>query len=194
MGQYQQWLLTQEIDRRLKSEVESLETELLYLKDRISILEQTVPETENVILQALLAHLQSQVKEELPVADEREQAVELEQPENKVEELPAWNGLPKLETPSVPVAASATYFPGLPPQTGLASTDMLAFFEEHRPTDPRLAGWRPLEKQQNAEKDADEPQVDAETQRLNESIQRWFERWHRQMADKSRTEEVKNEQ
>lgn len=194
MGQYQQWLLTQEIDRRLKSEVESLETELLYLKDRISILDQTVPETENVILQALLAHLQNQANEKLPASDERAQPVELEQPEQAAEKQPAWSGLPKLETPSVPVAASATYFPGPPPQAGLASGDMLAFFEEHRPTDPRLAGWHLLEQQQSAGDGAEEHLIDAETQRLNESIQRWFARWHRQMADKSRTEEVQNEQ
>ena len=60
MGQYQQWLSAQEVERRLKVERETLETELLYLQDRIAILEQSVPEAENMILQALQAYLQVQ--------------------------------------------------------------------------------------------------------------------------------------
>ncbi|HEY1353451.1 MAG TPA: hypothetical protein VGF67_27905 [Ktedonobacteraceae bacterium] len=70
MGQYQQWLCAQEVDRHLRAERETLETELLYLQDRITIMEQAVPEAENSILQALEAHFQAQARAE------REQARE----------------------------------------------------------------------------------------------------------------------
>src|SRR5579885_2281691 len=60
MGQYQQWLFAQEVDRHLRAERETLETELLYLQDRIAIMEQAVPEVENRILQALEQYFQAQ--------------------------------------------------------------------------------------------------------------------------------------
>jgi hypothetical protein len=66
MGQYQEWLLAQEIDRQLKTEVEALETEVLYLKDRVAFLEQTVSETDNVILQALQAYLCDPIRRDKP--------------------------------------------------------------------------------------------------------------------------------
>src|SRR4051812_36960266 len=82
MGQYQEWLLAQEVDRRLKMEIEALETEILYLKDRIIILEQTVPETENVILQALLVYHQENTDQHKAVPEQAD-----------------WSGLPRTETP-----------------------------------------------------------------------------------------------
>jgi hypothetical protein len=70
MGQYQQWLFAQEVDRHLRAERETLETELLYLQDRITIMEQAVPEVENSILLALEAHFQVQARAEREQAEE----------------------------------------------------------------------------------------------------------------------------
>lgn len=193
MGQYQQWLLAQEIDRRLKAEIETLETELLYLQDRITILELAVPQTENVILQALLAHLGDQ-------AIGGQQGMEQEQGQNdtgkhesRAQAQPDWSGLPKVETPQVLATESAPYFSAAYPQMGRVPEDMLAFFEERRQTDSRLSAWRPGESKKSAERNDEEHPVDAETQRLNESIQRWFERWHRQMTNVAQPEEVQDE-
>ena len=78
MGQYQQWLLAQEIDRRLKAEIESLETELTYLKERATILEQSAPGAEHVILRALLAAMHQQPRpQETPEAPQVADASEL---------------------------------------------------------------------------------------------------------------------
>src|SRR5258708_719533 len=145
MGQYKQWLLAQEIDQRLKIEIESLETELLYLKERISILEQTVPESENMILHVLVRHFQEQASEEMqqPEAEAQLEQAERGTSNQDVPLQPVWNALPKVETPQAPSAASATYFPAPPPQTGYPADDMQAFFEERRPTDPRFVAWRP---------------------------------------------------
>lgn len=171
MGQYQQWLFAQEVDRHLRTERETLETELLYLRDRISVMEQAVPETENLILQALEAHFQAQ-------AGERGQE----------EMRPAWNALPELETPdiwtgehsSVPGFASGRQRNG----------DLQAFFDSQGQTDPTLAAWPA---RRGARAGDSEHVVDEETRRLNEDIRRWFIRWHRQLTATERPEEVQNE-
>lgn len=174
MGQYQEWLLAQEIDRRLKTEVGSLETEILALKKRIIALEQTAPETENVILQALLAHLRTQ-EQHLDAAGKQE----------STEAQPAgWSALPKLETPQVAVAEATPSLTGKYSQREHLSDDMLAFFEEQRQTTPNFSLWRQAEPNHEDE----EHPVDPETQRLNENIQRWFDRWHREITNMKQPE------
>jgi hypothetical protein len=180
MGQYQQWLFAQEIDRRLKMEVETLETELLYLQDRIAILEQTVPETENTILQALLAYLQSRESQE------REGS-----PSGRAQ--PNWRGLPLLETPPTQIEGTTPYSPGLHSRTEMVG-DMLAFFDKHGQADPQLSIWLQNERKRAMRASEGEHVVDEETRRLNESIQRWFVRWHRQISGVTQSEELQSEQ
>jgi hypothetical protein len=182
MGQYQQWLFAQEIDRRLKAEVETLETELLYLRDRIAIFEQALPERENVILQALLAHLRAQAGEE-----QQDEARSTPQAE------PGWNALPRLETPRAANEEPAPYFPGTYSQVG-RTEDMLAFFDPRGQTDPRFPAWLQHERGRATGPGDEEHQVDEETRRLNESIRRWFERWHRQATVHAQPEGIEHEQ
>jgi hypothetical protein len=47
MGQYQQWLHYQEVDRRLRAELETLETELAHLQDSIHENPQAIPSSSN---------------------------------------------------------------------------------------------------------------------------------------------------
>lgn len=191
MGQYQQWLFAQEIDRRLRTEVETLETELFYLQDRITILEQVVPATENVILQALTQHLQDQTdQQQQPETKAQNQAASTEQ-----EQL-VWNGLPKLETPQPSGGPGEEIVPYLPRAYSQSemSKDMLAFFDKRSQTDPKLSALLQRERQRAHATDENAPLVDEETRRLNENIQRWFVRWHRQITDGVQTEEVENEQ
>ena len=186
MGQYQQWLLAQEADRRLTVELESLETELLYLKERVSVLEQTVPESANLILQALVGHLQDQ-----SVQEEHLSPLALSHDEidtsgsNKDISAPPASELTETKVLPVPRAASLPYFPAPISLISLPPDDIQAFFEEHRPAaDPRFATLRPsLPPPSGVDYDQQGHMVDAETLRLNESIQRWFERWHGQITD-----------
>jgi hypothetical protein len=183
MGQYQQWLFAQEIDRRLKMEIETLETELLYLQDRITILEQTVPETENTILQALLVYLQSHESQQRQGQEESA----------STQAQPDWRGLPRLETPPAQIEGAAPYVPGLHSRTEMVG-DMLAFFDKHGQADPQLSIWLQNERKRAMRASGDEHVVDEETRRLNESIQRWFERWHRQISGVTQSEELQSEQ
>lgn len=165
MGQYQQWLSAQEVRQRLKVEKETLETELLYLRDRIAILEQSLPEAENVILQALKEHLQLQ-----PTPGE-------------------WNALPELETPPKQAEGTTPTFPVLYSQMERGA-DMLAFFDSRGQAEPQVAAWHSGMGEQAV---GEEHLIDEETRRLNESIQRWFVRWHRQITSTERSEEARHE-
>src|SRR5438045_3555653 len=57
MGQYQQWLYYQEVDQRLRADLESLEIELAHIQEQIRSLEQSIPSTDNVIIHTLAASL-----------------------------------------------------------------------------------------------------------------------------------------
>ncbi|HLI69200.1 MAG TPA: hypothetical protein VKV19_05525 [Ktedonobacteraceae bacterium] len=176
MGQYQQWLFAQEIDRRLKMEIETLETELLYLQDRIAILEQTVPETENTILQALLAYLHSQ-----------EQSASLQAQAD-------WHELPRPKTPPAQLEETTPSIHDSYARSEMAG-DMLAFFDKRGQADPQLSLWLQNEhKRAIRAGDGEHVLVDEETRRLNESIRRWFERWHRRVASITQAEELTSEQ
>ena len=189
MGQYQQWLFAQEIDRRLKAEIETLETEFFYLQDRITILEQVVPATENVILQALVKHLENHSAQEQEV-EKGAQAPETSTPEIQ----PAQAILSELVTPHPPtLPESVASLPHSYSQREM-SEDMLAFFDKRSQTDPRLSALLQRERQRVSMPGANEPLLDEETRRLNENIQRWFIRWHRQVTSDGQAEEVEHEQ
>lgn len=84
------------------------------------------------------------------------------------------------------------YLPGTYSQAEKAK-DMLAFFDRSAQTDPQLSAWLQRERKKIAASGG-EHVVDEETRRLNESIQRWFTRWHRQIASIAQPEEVEHEQ
>ncbi len=186
MGQYQQWLFAQEIDRRLKAEIETLETEMFYLQDRITILEQVVPTAENVILQALTVYLGGQKSQE----QAQDQAKVSEQAQQ------VWSELPGMETPQAPVTPGEETMPYLPSAYSQQemSEDMLAFFDKRSQTDPKLSALLQRERRRASATGENIHLVDEETRRLNENIQRWFVRWHRQITGGSPSEEVENEQ
>ena len=169
MGQYQEWLRAQEVGKRLKGELETLEGQILYLKERITTLEQAVPETENVIAQALLAYWKNQSRH-LETAEASESAAPSQ-------------AAPGMEAPRQLSAGPAPYLSGVYPPQRNVPRDMLAFFEEARNINPNFSFSRGNEGPEN-----EAPPVDAETRRLNENIQRWFERWHREITGKAQTE------
>lgn len=174
MGQYQRWLLAQETEKFLQVELEALETQILHLKERITTLEQSIPETENTILQVLLAYLQNQ--EESP---EMASAGE-----NPAFSHTGRDDAPELETPRPASAGSTSSLPGRPSPLESKPGDMLAFFAEQRKTNPDFALWS----QSTEDRENTEDPTYAETRRLNENIQRWFERWHREVTARAQTE------
>ncbi len=188
MGQYQQWLSAQEIDRLLKAEIENLETELFHLQDRATILEQVVPATENVILQILTGYLQDH-----PVQESQPAQAEQNQEDQQAPVPLLWDGLTRMETPSQPGAENIPYLPDALTQREM-SADMLAFFDKRSQTDPRLSALLQRERQRTEAAGGSAYAVDDETRRLNENIQRWFARWHRQITDDVPSEEVEHGQ
>jgi len=182
MGQYQQWLFAQEVEQRLQGEVETLETELLYLWDRIAILEQSVPERENMILQALLAYGQDQADPDM--TQDQATASELAQSD--------WRGLPRLETPHMQAEEMTAY---TPERSSQMDEDMLAFFDQAGQAAAKSpsSAWGPRARMRATERVGEEQLVDEETRRLNENIQRWFVRWHRQITGAEQAEEARNE-
>lgn len=191
MGQYQQWLFAQEIERRLKAEIDTLETEFFYLQDRITILEQVVPAAENVILQALTEHLQNQDMQEPPAEEDAQNQAAASPQAQPAQATHA--GLETPQTPALPGEEIMPYLPRAYTQREMPE-DMLAFFDKRSQTDPKLSALLQRERQRVNTAGADDPQVDEETRRLNENIQRWFARWHRQITNDGQAEEVENEQ
>jgi hypothetical protein len=174
MGQYQQWLHAQEIDRRLKAEVELLETEVLYLKDRIAVLEQTLPKTENIILHALLAY-------------QRDQAAREQQAHERGVQ-PSWSGFSSIDTPRPPATETAPYYFGQRSEQGLLPKEMLAFFEKRAQANPDQ--WQ---RHRTAGNNAEKHSIDEETRLQNENVRRWFERWHREVDGLTQPEGRRNE-
>lgn len=173
MGQYQQWLYAQEVEQRLKVEIETLETELVYLQDRITILEQTLPDTENVILQALMAYQRDQ---------DRERAEAGKRARNTQTQT-GRGGLSPMETPWPRVAGAAPYYFGLRSEKGLLPGDILASFKERE----QVHATHPHRSNDKTHS------LDEVTQRQNENIRRWFERWHGEIVGMARPEETQNE-
>lgn len=163
MGQYQQWLHALEMDRRLKAEVESLEAEVLYLKDRIAVLEQALPNTENRILDALLAYQRDE-------ATPKQQALNRDMPSDQ-------SDLPRRETPQPSTATTAPYYFGLRSKQGLLPGDILALFEKRAQSNPDQ--WQ---HHRTTGSTAEKRAVDEETRLQNENVRRWFERWHREVS------------
>lgn len=233
MGQYQQWLHYQEVDRRLRAELEALETELAQLKEVVCLteaaFEQLPPQKENVLIRILAAGLNGLAvspaelhfspsqhdssSEDLadPAAystldsvtpqQARSADTEPRRGEGGGEErgeplwspvapaLMGWGGLPNFgpqETFVAPLPAIEQAIPPTShPEIALLPEDMLAFFDEHSPTDPQLE--RPwwlrtmmIAASASNTKGTADP-IDQERLRTNHLVQRWIERWRRQI-------------
>ena len=186
MGQYQQWLLCQEIDRRLRAELEALEIELAELQRKNAhLLEQQFPPANNIILRALSAGLNEPIS-----------------PVNSSSEYIEYSNI----SPASPTAADQQGFSGesqsgalqfgnadlntdnpghqhLQPEMELLPHDMMAFLDEHSQTEPQLElpWWlrnMTTSPEQAANASSTHP-IDQESIRTNWSVERWRERWRR---------------
>lgn len=192
MGQYQQWLHYQEIDRRLRAQLEALEAELAQAQGRLDLLEQEQEQpaslADNPLIQALAAHLQryNAPPKSTTGATTTSSPSNMQQANPGASISPAllsWGGLPNFGPHE-----SESYAPGAEndassvshPEIELLPEDMLAFFDEHSQTDPRLElpWWlRKITVSSNNAQGA--RPIDQETMRTNRLVQRWIERWGR---------------
>jgi hypothetical protein len=201
MGQYQQWLHYQEINKRLGTQVEALEAELAELQeclDRLGQQHQVVSLTENPIIQALVVHLPSLL---VPPHSNARYTLEINDSSESGDSLsPAllsWGGLPNFELYEIkeplPVDNQSPSFFNRP-EIELLPEDMIAFFDEHEQTDPQLELPWWLRKITISSKDeqAGRP-IDHYSIRTNRLVQRWIERWGRQPSTATKSTENKEE-
>ena len=192
MGQYQQWLRYQEIDRRLRAQLEALEAELAQAQNHLSLLEQEQEQSaslaDNPLIQALAAQLHrynAPPKSTTGTATTSSPS-DMGQAKPEASISPAllnWGGLPNFGpheiedyTPGAENASSSVNHP----EIELLPEDMLAFFDEHAHTDPRLELPWWLRKITVSSNNAEGARpIDQETMRTNRLVQRWIERWGR---------------
>jgi len=206
MGQYEQWLQYQEINKRLATQVEALEAELAELQEclvRFGQQHEIASVTDNPIIQALVAHLSSQP---VPPHSNARYTLEinnsLESDSNESGEslspaLLSWGGLPNFELyeikePFLVDNQSPSFFNR--PEIELLPEDMIAFFDEHEQTDPQLElpWWLRNITVSSKDEQAGRP-IDHNSIRTNRLVQRWIERWGRQPSTALKSTENKEE-
>lgn len=197
MGQYQQWLHYQQIDRRLQSTLDALEQELAEIKSQSTGSQQSDVLLDNPIISALSVCLAARFNgHALPpdkgVASNSTRASEPygQTSNGSAETISAallhWGELPDFVSPQ-PQPQPAQQHEILPPlsfdhpEIDLLPEDMFAFFEEHSQTDPQLElpWWLRKITITSGDDETGKP-IDQESIRTNRLVQRWVERWGRQ--------------
>jgi len=204
MGQYQQWLQYQEIQKRLSSQAEDLEAELRQLQNYVDQFEQqhtTAPSLElidNPIVQVLIAHLSSQAVSAEHTMHSVFQETNPDEPGDSISPaLRNWGELPDFEPYEIKESRlldnqAPTFLNH--PEIELLPEDMMAFFEEHEQTDPQLELPWWLRKITISSKDEQSSKpIDHNTVRTNRLVQRWVERWGRQSPIVLRADEQMGE-
>ena len=206
MGQYQQWLYHQEINKRLGTQVGALEAELAELRECLARLGQQLEVasfTDNPITQALVAYLSSQpdppqsnTSYTLGIHNSLEPGSS-EPGDSLSPALLSWGGLPNFELyeiqePFLVDNQSPSFINR--PEVELLPEDMIAFFDEHEHTDPQieLPWWLRNITVSSKDEQAGRP-IDHNSIRTNRLVQRWIERWGRQPSTALKSTENKEE-
>lgn len=194
MGQYQQWLHYQTIDRRLRATLEALEQELAALESQSGECPQSAALLDNPIISALFASLAASANHHAPPQGNGDASYALptsepyEHPNGSAETISAallhWGELPDFSSRQSGPSQEHESLPPLffdHPEIELLPEDMFAFFEEHTQTDPQLElpWWLRKITITNGDDETGRP-IDQESIRTNRLVQRWVERWGRQ--------------
>ncbi len=199
MGQYQQWVSCQETDRRLRAQLETLETELAQLQDQLHLSEQqAVPQANNPIIQAIAANLNNHHASPNSTSgdmDLRSTSLLLDtEPSVPGEPIsPAllnWGGLPNFGPGEMEETAHASH-----PERELAQEDVEAVVDQPTQTDLQLElPWWLRNITISASDMHGARPIDQETIRTNRLVQRWIERWGRQSSTALEPEEQEGEE
>jgi hypothetical protein len=194
MGKYSQWLYHREIDQQLRERLERIEQELHALQEQAALLEDAASCTDNSILQAIAMQQSAEILlEDTPSSTaQRSLTNGKEHPSKSVSPaLFAWSSLPNLDTqkvqmPGVPLhgqkpeAVQQTSIPH--PEIHLLPNDMATLIDTDEQTSPQIQVPKWLRKAPLATNTTDR-QRSVPDERTNTSIQRWLERWGKQVPD-----------
>ena len=208
MGQYQQWLHYQKIDRSLRATLAALEQELATLKSQCEESPLSAALLDNPIICALFTSLAASVNGHTPQQDSRDapNAIPAAETHWQVSNgsgetisaaLLHWGELPESGSlqPSFEQEHDLLPLSFDQPEIELLPDDMYAFFEEHAQTDPQveLPWWLRKITITNGDDEIGKP-IDQESIRTNRLVQRWVERWGRQsqgsIAFESESEDI----
>lgn len=195
MGQYQQWLHYQEIDRRLRATLDALEKELGQIESHPNGSQQPDMLLANPIIAALSARLFASMnghtspRTNTGTSNHISDKETTGQPAHENSEtisaaLLHWGELPDFGPQGLQTAHQHDIQPFLSldhAEIELLPEDMFAFFEEHSQTDPQLElpWWLRKINITNGDDESGKP-IDQESIRTNRLVQRWVERWGRQ--------------
>ena len=195
MGQYQQWLHYQKIDRRLRATLDALEQELASLESQPGDCLQPAALLDNPIIFALFASQAASPNGHAPPLDNGDTRNTLPTSEpywqlsnGSAETISAallhWGELPDFGSRQPDPSQQHEILPPLffdDPEIELLPEDMFAFFEEHSQTDPQLElpWWLRKITITSGDDETGKP-IDQESIRTNRLVQRWVERWGRQ--------------
>jgi hypothetical protein len=193
MGKYSQWLYHREIDQQLRERLEHIEQELHALQEQAALLEDAASCTDNSILQAIAMQQSAEVLlEDIPSSTtQRPLTNGKEHPSKSVSPaLFAWSSLPNLDTQKVqmPEMAPNGQKPEAAPQTPipypehLLPNNMATFIDTAEQTLPQIQVPKWLRKAPLATNTTDR-QRSVPDERTNTSIQRWLERWGKQVPN-----------
>jgi len=182
MGQYQQWLHYQEIDRRLHATLQVFEQEQAQLESLLEGLPHADPLAAKPIISALIAHMADNSNGHLSPQDNTDNF----DPETISPALLHWSELPDFGPQEMKPSGqdnASSFLTADHIEIELLPDDMFAFFEEHTQTDPQLElpWWLRKITISNSEAESGKP-IDQESMRTNRLVQRWVERWGRQSS------------
>ncbi|MBA2676908.1 MAG: hypothetical protein H0U76_00700 [Ktedonobacteraceae bacterium] len=213
MGQYRQWLHYRDIDQLLRSQLAISEHELEQLQAQVEVLEKHVFSWRNEIFQALIEPERNDTQsyqEELAIQPDKQviEGVEGLEEELVIEDvdeedlatispaLLAWSQLPNFDTQMLQEQESDSSDQTLdtsPPQADeqLLPTDINAFIHEHYLTNPEInVPWWLQNIVSSHNEEFQEPQpIDRQSERADQLVERWFERWGKQPTKTKRSRE-----
>jgi hypothetical protein len=183
MGKYSQWLYHREIDQQLRERLERIEQELHALQEQAALLEDAAPYTDNSILQAIAMQQSAQIllEDTPPLSDNKKYSSK-----SVSSALFAWSSLPNLDPQKVqmPGRASNGQQPEAAQQLSIPHPEMPLSPTDDEQTLPQIHIPKWLRKAPLATNTTDQ-QRSLPDDRTNTSIQRWLERWGKQVPDAS---------
>lgn len=196
MGQYREWLLYRQIDQQLRDQIAELEQDLDNLQEQIRSTEVLDFYTDNTVIQALQQHLQTPQPEVVATEKPANNAIFATQETGNQETIArenapaetistalfAWGTLPNLNTQfhgPLPKANTLSSLPATPnPDLDLLPEDLNSFLKQYH------QAITPLFREPTAHPPTDiQNPEDPSSNRTNQLVQRWMDRWKKPQAE-----------